>query len=116
MRNKRESQMILSEIQCGDPHWIRIESSVDFYVGFGVALSKDLSDKNISDKFGVTPGLSENALFEKGSFLIYVEDAKSNQRVWRGAVQGFVQENFNSAERKERTEAVVKMILLQFFK
>jgi hypothetical protein len=91
-------------------------ASVDFYVGFGVALSKDLSDKNISDKFGVTPGLSENALFEKGSFLIYVEDAKSNQRVWRGAVQGFVQENFNSAERKERTEAVVKMILLQFFK
>ena len=79
-------------------------------------LSKDLSDENISEKFGVTPGLSENAKLEKGSFLMYVEDANSKQRVWRGAVQGFVQENFSSAERKERTEDVVKMILAQFFK
>jgi hypothetical protein len=46
--------------------------------------------------------------------LLYVEDANSNQSVWRGAVQGFVQEDFNSVERKERTEAIVKMILIQF--
>ncbi len=95
---------------------VDINTPVDFYVGFGVALSKDLSDENISEKFGVTPGLSEDAKLEKGSFLMYVEDANSKQRVWRGAVQGFVQENFSSAERKERTEDVVKMILVQFFK
>jgi hypothetical protein len=89
---------------------------VDFYVGFGLALSKDLSDKKISNKFGITPGLSKNTKLEKGSFLMYVEDADSNQRVWRGAVQGFVQENFSSAERTERTESIVEMILVQFFK
>ena len=96
--------------------FVKNNSSVDFYVGFGVALTKDLSDQRISEKFGIIPGLSNNKNLDKGSFLMYVEDAKSNRRLWRGAVQGFVQEGFNSAERKERTEAVVKMILVQFFK
>ena len=88
----------------------------DFYIGFAIALSDDLSDKTISDKFGVTPGLQAQDELKKGSFLMYVEDANSRQRVWRGAVQGFVQEDYNSTERKQRVDTIVMMVLSQFFK
>jgi hypothetical protein len=47
---------------------------------------------------------------------MYVKNVKSNQRLWGGAVQGFVQEDFNLAERKEWTKVMVKIILVQFFK
>lgn len=92
------------------------DHGVDFYIGFAVALSNDLSDKKISEKLGVTPGLQAKDEFRKGSFLMYVEDETSRQRVWRGAVQGFVHENYNSAERKQRVDVVVVMALSQFFK
>lgn len=88
----------------------------DFYVGFGVALSDDLSDKTISEKFGITPGLQEKDELEKGSFLIYVEDAAMQERVWRGAVQGFVQMDLSEEERKTRVEHVVNVVLAQFYK
>jgi len=88
----------------------------DFYIGFAIALSDDLSDKVISEKFGVTPGLQSKNSLQKGSFLMYVEDGSNRRRVWRGAVQGFVQEDYNSIERKQRVDKVVTMVLSQFFK
>jgi hypothetical protein len=92
------------------------DNGADFYIGFAIALSDDLSDKTISEKFGVTPGLQSKDALQKGSLLMYVEDGKSRLRVWRGAVQGFVQEDYNSVERKQRTNTIVMMVLSQFFK
>lgn len=88
----------------------------DFYVGFGIALAEDLSDTTIGEKFGVTPGLQSKGDLDKGSFLIYVEDAIMHQRVWRGAVQGFVQLELNKEERKERSMYIVNLVLAQFYK
>lgn len=86
-----------------------------FYVGFGVALSDDFSDDKISDKFGVTPGLPEKSDLRKGSFLIYIEDAVTGQRVWRGIAQGFAHTELTPAQRKQRTVAVVANVLKQFY-
>ena len=36
-------------------------------------------------------------------------------RVWRGAVQGFVQEDYSLAQREKRINNVVTMVLAQFF-
>ena len=90
------------------------EQRVDFYVGFGVALSEDLSDETINEKFGVSPGLPENSNNEKGSFLIYVDDATTGHRVWRGTAQGFVQNDFTVEQRKDRVAKVVDMLLAQY--
>ncbi|MCJ8319246.1 MAG: DUF4136 domain-containing protein [Colwellia sp.] len=92
----------------------RTDQRVDFYVGFGVALSEDLSDETINEKFGVSPGLPENSENEKGSFLIYVDDATTGQRIWRGTAQGFVQNDFTAEQRKERVARVVDMLLAQY--
>lgn len=92
-----------------------INQSADFYVGFGLALAEDLTDNTMSRKFGVSPGLQKVDELEKGSFLIYVEDAATDQRVWRGAVQGFVQEGISLAERNQRAEKVVNIVLSHFY-
>ena len=96
--------------------YYQTNGQANFYVGFGVALAQDLNDKTIGNKFGVTPGLQEAEGLEKGSFLIYVEDAVTQQRIWRGTVQGFVQEDYTQEERNKRIEKVVNMVLVQFYR
>ncbi len=86
-----------------------------FYVGFGVALDDDLKDTKISDKFGISPGLQSVENMDKGSFLIFIEDADSSSMVWRGAVQGYVQEEFSEQERHNRANKIVHKLLLQFY-
>lgn len=90
-------------------------SNSAFHVGFGVALASDLSDKTINDEFGITPGLPGNDDLKKGSFLIYIEDARTGKKVWRGAVQGFAHEDANEAEREHRTAAIVSRVMKQFY-
>ncbi|MBL4823288.1 MAG: DUF4136 domain-containing protein [Colwellia sp.] len=87
----------------------------DFYVGFAVALSGDLSDEKINNKFGVTPGLPEKSDLKKGSFLIYIEDAITGQRVWRGIAQGFVHNKLTPEQRRQRTATVVANVMTQFY-
>ena len=86
-----------------------------FYVGFGIALASDLSDKAINDKFGVTPGLPSNDELKKGSFLIYIEDARTGKKVWRGAAQGFSHEDKSETQRAQRTAAIVNRVMKQFY-
>jgi Domain of unknown function (DUF4136) len=90
-------------------------SSSVFHVGFGIALASDLSDKDINDKFGITPGLPSNDELKKGSFLIYIEDALTGKKVWRGAVQGFAHEDMSETEREQRTATVVNRVMKQFY-
>lgn len=86
-----------------------------FHVGFGVALADDFSEDNIDQKFGLSPGLPEQANMKKGSFLIYIEDAKTGERVWRGIAQGFAHEELSDSERKTRTQNIVSSVMKQFY-
>ncbi|GAA0811147.1 hypothetical protein GCM10009111_03210 [Colwellia asteriadis] len=86
-----------------------------FHVGFSVALASDLSDDTINGKFGVSPGLPESEGLQKGSFLIYIEDAFTGKTVWRGAAQGFVHEEFSEAEQEARSSNVVSIVMAQFY-
>ena len=89
--------------------------NTDFYVGFGVALANDLSDKTINEGFGVTPGLPNDKGLEKASFLIYIEDAKTGEKVWRGAVQGFVHEGLSEQQRQQRAIDIVANVMKKFY-
>ena len=86
-----------------------------FHVGFGIAMSDDLSDEKINKKFGVSPGLPEKDDLTKGSFLIYIEDAVTGQRVWRGAAQGFAHEGVTMEQRQQRTAVIVASVMKQFY-
>ena len=86
-----------------------------FHIGFGIALSDDFTDDNINEKFGVSPGLPDQAGLKKGSFLVYVEDAATGQRVWRGIAQGFAHEELSTQERELRTQVIVASVMKQFY-
>ncbi|TYK65843.1 DUF4136 domain-containing protein [Colwellia echini] len=89
--------------------------AADFHVGFEIALASDLSDKELSNEIGISPGLPANDKMKRGSFLIYIEDARSGKKVWRGAAQGFVHEDVDASERTNRAAAIVKRVLNQFY-
>jgi hypothetical protein len=86
-----------------------------FHVGFGIALASDLSDKSLSEKFGVAPGLPSHDELLKGSVIIYIEDAQTGKKVWRGAAQGFAHEAQSEDDRVQRTAIIVARIMKQFY-
>lgn len=90
-------------------------SKATFHVGFGLALTSDLSDDKINEKFGVTPGLPDNEDFKKASFLIYIEDAATGKKVWRGAAQGFAHEELDEKQKQTRAQGIVKRVMKQFY-
>ena len=87
----------------------------DFHVGFALALTSDVSDETISEKFGIAPGLPGNDEFKKASFLIYIEDAQTGKKVWRGAAQGFAHKDLDNIQREQRTAGIVKRVMNQFY-
>ena len=89
--------------------------AANFHVGFGVALDEDLKESHVSESFGVSPGLHSIESMEKGSFLVFIEDTKSTSTVWRGAVQGYVQDRSTEQERRNRADKVVDKVMTQFY-
>jgi len=105
---------IVSNLQYNGFETVLTGQQADFYVGFGIALSSDFSDGKINEKFGITPGLPEQPDLEKGSFLIYIEDAATGQRVWRGIAQGFAHEKLTAEQRQQRISVIVASVMKQF--
>lgn len=87
-----------------------------FLVGYGVASSNDFSDEKMNEVFGVMPGLQENEGLQKGSFVVYVQDLSTGQRIWRGVAQGFAREHMSEQQRQERAQKTVDTVLAQFYK
>lgn len=106
---------IISDLNNHGYHLAADQRQAKFHVGFLVALEEDLSDKKISEKFGVMPGLPTKGDQEKGSLLIYVEDVATGQRVWRSTVQGFVRTDLSNSERDVRSKQVIETALAQFY-
>lgn len=70
----------------------------------------------MNEVFGVMPGLQENEGLQKGSFVIYVQDLSTGQRIWRGVAQGFAREHMSEQQRQERAQKTVDTVLAQFYK
>ncbi len=112
---KRYADAIISDLTLHGYNYSENYDETAFHVGFGLALTSDVSDQTINDKFGLSPGLNNEQGFTKGSFLIYVEDASSGQNVWRGVAQGFVHEDSKASEKSQRAAVVVSKVLQQFY-
>mgnify|MGYP000647945845 CR=1 FL=1 len=106
---------IVNDLQKNNFIIVKKGQQAAFHVGFAIALSDDLSDEKINKKFGVSPGLPENSDLIKGSFLIYIEDAVTGQRVWRGIAQGFAHEEKTIEQRQQRTAVIVASVMKQFY-
>jgi hypothetical protein len=90
-------------------------TAVDFEVGFGLALSSDVSDESLSGKFGLTPGLAEQNDLNKASFIVFVRDPYSEKMIWRGAVQGFAHGQLSAAKRASRVQTIVNQVMTLYY-
>jgi hypothetical protein len=108
------------------------EGTPDFYVAYHVGLkesSPDISTQYYSDGMAghpfshsadtrtagkTAPALNETPSYLTGSLLIDILDARSQKLVWRGTAAGEVDPGLTSAQRDERTRAIVQSILSHF--
>lgn len=110
---KRYTQALITRLEPFGYRYV-VSDNADFEVGFALALERDLNDSTINEKFGNSPGLHKVDQLEKGSFLVYVKDIATDKGVWRGAAQGFVQDDFTQQQGQQRAESVVETVLKQF--
>src|SRR5690348_5413988 len=108
------------------------EGTPDFYVAYHVGLkesSPDISTQYYSDGMAghpfshsadtrtagkTAPALNETPSYLTGSLLVDILDARSQKQVWRGTAAGEVDPGLTSAQRDERTRAIVQSILSHF--
>jgi hypothetical protein len=109
-------ELIVAELsQQGFEYQQSPEPLVDFYVGFLVVKEQQLPDEKYNKIFKLNPGLKSVDDYEKGTLLVYILEGKNQQFAWRGAVQGFIQENAELSERKHRGAQVIKTLLTNFY-
>jgi Domain of unknown function (DUF4136) len=110
----------------------RSDGRPDFFVTYSIGL-KDSSPTVSSQYFSegmaghpflhsadtrpvrdTTPSISDGHSYLTGTLLIDVIDAASQKLVWRGTAAGEVDQGLTSAQRDERTKAIVQKILAHF--
>lgn len=90
------------------------EEKPTFYIGYVLEREDELSDEQLTETFGLNPGLPNLPDLEKGTMLIFVLEGESKQFAWRGAAQGFVIDDLTEQEREHRIKQIVQSMLSQF--
>ena len=91
---------------------VESESAADYTIAYTAALESSLDDTTILRRFGLVPGNmripDDNPMFEKGTLLIYVFDNRSDEVIWRSAVQAAVDFTLDQKGREERIEPIIQ--------
>ena len=92
--------------------FVESESVADYTIAYTAALESSLDDTTILRRFGLVPGNmripDDNPMFEKGTLLIYIFDNRSDEVIWRSAVQAAVDFTLDQKEREERIEPIIR--------
>jgi len=101
LRSQGFNQQILSE-------------QVDFRVGYVFATEGKLRSGELAELFGIDPGLQAHEDLQKGTLLIYILSGRTEQLVWRVALQGFIDEDRPVKGRAERVRQIVFSMMSHF--
>ena len=98
--------------------FVESESAADYTIAYTAALESSLDDTTILRRFGLVPGNmripDDNPMFEKGTLLIYVFDNRSDEVIWRSAVQAAVDFTLDQKEREQRIEPIIQDMFRSF--
>lgn len=86
----------------------------EFYFGFLLVSDEIISDEEYNRIFRINPGLKSNKEHPKGTLLIYILN-KESEFVWRGALQGFMDESQKESVRQQRAQSLVNKLMAQFY-
>ncbi|NMP17169.1 DUF4136 domain-containing protein [Thalassotalea sp. Y01] len=93
---------------------VEADQQPTFFIGYILEREEDFSDEQLSETFGLNPGLPDLPNLEKGTMLMFVLDGETKQFAWRGAAQGFVIDDIDEQERQHRIQVIVGSMLRQF--
>jgi hypothetical protein len=92
--------------------FVESESAADYKIAYTAALESSLDDTTILRRYGLVPGNmrvpEDNPMYEKGTLLIYVFDNRTDDVIWRSAVQAAVDFSLDKQEREERIEPIIR--------
>jgi hypothetical protein len=87
-------------------------------VSYAAGLETELSDREITRRFGMIPGLQgvtqDEDKYEKGTIIVDVFDKSANKSIWRGVVQGFADLELSPAERSQRLKQIMQQLMSEF--
>ncbi len=90
----------------------------DLLVSYAAGLETELSDNEITLRFGMIPGLQgqtpDQDKYEKGTIIVDIFDKNTNKSVWRGVIQGFADLNLTRGERSKRLENTMQQLMAEF--
>ena len=90
----------------------------DLLVSYAAGLEAELSDAEVTQRFGMIPGLqgqaSVDGKYEKGTIVVDIYDKLAGKSVWRGVVQGFANLKLSSDERSRRLKNVMRQLMAEF--
>lgn len=87
-------------------------------VSYIAALETELSDDDITRRFGVMPGFRvknpDEEKYAKGTIIVDIMDVNLGKSVWRGAIQGFASIELSQEERHKRIDKIMSDLIGQF--
>jgi len=90
----------------------------DLLVSYAAGLETELSDAEVTQRFGMIPGLqgqtSVDGKYEKGTIVVDIYDKLAGKSVWRGVVQGFANLELSPDERSRRLKNLMRQLMAEF--
>ena len=90
-------------------------SPSEYYLAYTLASESTLDDAALLKRYNATPGFSAATpganVYEKGTLLIHIIDAKTRQTLWQSVVQANIQNDASDAQRRANIHRVVKSML-----
>lgn len=90
-------------------------SPSDYHMAYTLASESTLDDATLLKRYNASPGFSTSTpginVYEKGTLLIHIIDAKTRQTVWQSVVQANIQNEVSDDQRRANIHSVVRAML-----
>jgi len=91
------------------------DSFPDYYIAYTVASESTLDEKTLLQRYRISPGFNPpgtgSQVYEKGTLVIQIIDAKTRQTLWQSVVQANIHTDISDDERKSNVASIVKSML-----
>jgi len=91
-----------------------VDRGGNYQVSFVAGLRESLSDIELSERYGINPGMVGDSLdqnaYDKATIITDIRDAADGTLLWRSAMQGFAVFNLDDDERKAQVNNAVTQL------
>ena len=91
-----------------------VDANGQFEIAYVVALAQSLSDVEINQRFGISPGMVDDnpdpGIYEKGSIVVDIANSAGHNSIWRSALQGYAHLELPDDVRLQRLQIAMQRL------